>query len=360
MEQLLNAAVLSSFGLSAEDFKISRFGSGLINRTYLLQSLRDGNNLVLQQINSQVFADPWAVANNHRLAADYLQQQHPEYFFLRPFRTVAGDELAVVAQSYWRLIPFVDNAIAIDQAVHPKQAFEAAKQFGRLVRYLSGVEVSAFKPTIPHFHDLTLRYNAFQQALHTAAAERLQFAETLVESFLKHSAIATLFAQLKADKDFRDRVMHHDTKINNVLLDKTSFEGVCVIDLDTLMPGKLISDLGDMVRTYVSPVSEEEQDFSKIMIREDYYEALMRGYLSEVKDDLTKTERELLYYAGQCIVYMQGLRFLTDYLNGDVYYPVKYPTHNYQRAKNQFTLLERLLEKEKPLRQLIANCLRNG
>ncbi|MCK7560169.1 hypothetical protein MKQ70_36735 [Chitinophaga sedimenti] len=126
---------------------------------------------------------------------------------------------------------------------------------------------------------------------------------------------------------------------------------------DTLMPGKLISDLGDMVRTYVCPVSEEEQDFSKIAVRSEYYEALMKGYLSEVGPTLTQTEKEHLFYAGKFMIYMQGIRFLTDYLNGDVYYPIKYPEHNFNRAKNQLTLLQALVAKEEELQGVIDACL---
>jgi hypothetical protein len=151
--------------------------------------------------------------------------------------------------------------------------------------------------------------------------------------------------------------MHHDTKINNVLLNKDTYEGICVCDLDTLMPGKIISDLGDMVRTYVCPVSEEERDFSLIVIRDEYYEALMQGYLAEIGGTLTKVEKEQLFFAGKFMIYMQGIRFLTDYLNGDVYYPIKYPAHNYDRAKNQLVLLRRLMEKETVLQAIIDKCL---
>ena len=192
-----------------------------------------------------------------------------------------------------------------------------------------------------------------------AKEERKQFAEELVEQFLRHSDIAVTFEALKTDPEFSDRLMHHDTKINNVLLRKGSYEGICVCDLDTLMPGKIISDLGDMVRTYVCPVSEEERDFSQIQVREEYYEALMKGYLSEVGGTLSDTEKAHLFYAGKFMIYMQGIRFLTDYLNGDVYYPVKHPQHNYDRAMNQLTLLERLIEKEEKLQQVIDECLKN-
>ncbi|GAA4320393.1 aminoglycoside phosphotransferase family protein [Compostibacter hankyongensis] len=354
---IVHPQILEAFDLKEADYDALRYGSGHINSTIHLKSKKRGKDYILQRINTHVFKRPDIIDRNQRLAAAYLKKQAPDYFFLSPVPTVAGPCLFEWQGEYWRLLPFVKHTVAVNQADNPRQAFEAAQQFGRLARLLSGIDLREFQPSIPNFHNLTLRYSSFQDAIRSASEERREAAEDLTEAFLNYSGIAVRFEELKTDKDFRDRLMHHDTKINNVLLDDKTYEGICVIDLDTLMPGKLISDLGDMVRTYVSPVSEEEQDFDKIVIRDDYYEALMQGYLSELKGDLTPTEKEVLFYAGQFIIYMQGIRFLTDYLNGDVYYPVKYPEHNYNRAKNQLTLLQRLNEREAALRRIIGGCL---
>ncbi|UYQ93923.1 aminoglycoside phosphotransferase family protein [Chitinophaga horti] len=354
---MVNIVILQAFGLDAADLDIQRFGSGHINNTFLL-SCKNGDKYVLQKINTNVFQEPWVIARNQRLAADYLAQKAPDYLFITPIKTVQGDELFVFNKEYWRLIPFIDGSMSVDQADNPKQAYEAAKEFGKMARLLDGIDMSGFKATIPNFHNLTLRYSAFQDATRTASDERKRFAEELTEAFLGYSDIAVTFEKLKTSTDFGDRVMHHDTKINNVLLRKGTFEGLCVCDLDTLMPGKIISDLGDMVRTYVCPVSEEEQDYSRIEVRSEYYEALMKGYLSEVGGTLTQTEKEHLFYAGKFMIYMQGIRFLTDYLNGDVYYPIKYPEHNFNRAKNQLTLLQALVAKEEELQQIIDACLK--
>ncbi|MHB1921388.1 MAG: phosphotransferase enzyme family protein [Chitinophagaceae bacterium] len=357
MEIIINPVILSAFGLSYSDCSFEKFGSGHINYTIRIYHRKDGKYYVLQRINTQVFKDPETIARNHRLASDYLSKKFPDYFFLSPIKTTDGQEMVEINGDFWRMIPFVEHSIALDQADNPKQAYEAAKQFGRMAKNLSGIDLHYFKPTIPDFHNLTLRYSSFQGAILHAREERREYAEELIESFQQYSFIPISFESLKTDPDFRDRLMHHDTKINNVLLDDRTFEGICVIDLDTLMPGKMISDLGDMIRTYVSPCSEEEQEFGKIYIREEYYEALMKGYLSELGGDLTKTEQEVLFFSGQFIIYMQGIRFLTDFLDGNIYYPTRYPEQNYIRAKNQLTLLERLNEKEKVLRNIIRNCL---
>ncbi|HUX84178.1 MAG TPA: aminoglycoside phosphotransferase family protein [Chitinophagaceae bacterium] len=357
MDLIPHPGILKAFGLREEDFRLQRFESGHINNTVRLRNIHGDRDYVLQRINTRVFTDPWTIVRNQRMAATFLKEHFPKYLFLAAIPTQDGSDLYETRDEFWRLVPFIPHSIALDQADSPKQAFEAATQFGRLTRLLSGIDLYDFSPTIPNFHNLTLRYSAFQDAIRNAREERREYAEELTESFLRYSFIAVQFEQLKTDREFRDRLVHHDTKINNVLLDEKSFEGICVIDLDTLMPGKIISDLGDMVRTYTSPVSEEEQDYSRIVIREPYYEALMKGYLSELGEDLTPTEKNLLFYAGQFMVYMQGIRFLTDFLNSDIYYPIRYPEHNFVRAKNQLTLLEQLNQKEKALRHIIDSCL---
>ncbi|WP_343701894.1 aminoglycoside phosphotransferase family protein [Chitinophaga sp.] len=354
---MVNESIVRAFGLEPGAFEVKKFGSGHINNTFLLSG--EKGQYILQKINTYVFREPEVIARNQRLAADYLATRHPGYLFINPIPTVNGEELYVHEGEYWRMIPFIPDSTSVDQADTPKQAYEAARQFGKMARLLHGIDLHGFRATIPNFHNLTLRYSAFQEAIRQAKEDRKQFAEELIERFLRHSDIAVTFETLKTNPAFSDRLMHHDTKINNVLLNKHTFEGICVCDLDTLMPGKIISDLGDMVRTYVSPVSEEERDFSRIEVRDEYFEALMKGYLSEVGSTLSDAERAHLFYAGKFMIYMQGIRFLTDYLNGDVYYPIKYPEHNYNRAMNQLTLLERLIEKEDKLQQVIDACLKN-
>lgn len=356
---MVHPRILEGFGLDYNAYQIDSFGSGLINNTFRLQHKADDDDhdFILQRINTHVFKHPYVIVENHRKAADYLAAHYPDYFFLHPVSTAYGKDLFEWNGDYWRMLPYVAHAHSVNEANNTKQAYEAAKQFGKLASNLSGIEMADLRPTIPNFHNLTLRYSDFQTAVNNGDAERKDHAEELIDTFERYSEIPITYEELKTDKDFPDRLMHHDTKINNVLLDDDTNEGVCVIDLDTLMPGKLISDLGDMVRTYVCPVSEEETDFDRIVIRDEYYDALMSGYLPELQNTLTGTEKEMLFYAGRFMIYMQGIRFLTDYLNGDVYYPVKYPLHNFNRAKNQLVLLQRLDEREGALRKIIDKYL---
>ncbi len=166
----------------------------------------------------------------------------------------------------------------------------------------------------------------------------------------------TTYTHILQNKSFALRVTHHDTKISNVLFD-ASDNGRCVIDLDTVMPGYFISDVGDMMRTYLCPVSEEETDLSQIMVREDYFQAIITGYLSAMQPLLSRDEKQHFVYAGKFLIYMQALRFLTDYLNNDVYYKPRYEHHNAVRAENQAVLLQKLLEKEALLNGIVADAL---
>jgi thiamine kinase-like enzyme len=197
-----------------------------------------------------------------------------------------------------------------------------------------------------------LRYVQFEKAIKDGNKERIKQSAAII-SFLKNQyKIVTISEQISNNNDFKKRVTHHDSKISNVLFDENN-KGLCVIDLDTVMPGYFISDFGDMMRTYLSPVSEEEKDLSKIEIREEYFKAIADGYLSEMGNELSAVEKKYLVYAGKFMVYMQALRFLTDHLNNDTYYGAKYEGHNFIRANNQAALLKKIIEKEKLLQKLV-------
>jgi Ser/Thr protein kinase RdoA (MazF antagonist) len=253
--------------------------------------------------------------------------------------------MLVNEEGYFRLFPFVDNSHTIDVVEHTQQAYEAARQFGFFTRTLSLFNAKDLKITLPDFHNLSLRYQQFEQALQHGNADRITAAKEQIALLKAHRHIADTFEQIKNDPDFKIRVTHHDTKISNVLFD-TADKGICVIDLDTVMPGYFISDVGDMMRTYLSPVSEEETDYNKINVRKEFLEALIQGYSNAMQDDLTAKEKTAFIYAGKFMIYMQALRFLTDHLNNDRYYGARYEGHNLNRTVNQLVLLQKLMEAE--------------
>ncbi len=357
MELNLDSEVLEAYGYTKENTKITQIGTGLINRTYLLSPSTEAKKYILQNINTSVFKSPQAIANNLRAIAGYLSFTYPDYLFIKPVSTAQGEEMAHIKHEHWRMLPFVPNTISLDVLTDPKQAYEAAKQFGKLSRLLDKFDAKTLEPTIPGFHDLNLRYEQFLLALNQAEEKFKEEAKAKIADALSHKYILDYYASYLHRTDFPDRVMHHDTKISNVLLDSKTNEGVCVIDLDTIMPGKFISDLGDMMRTYLCAFSENENDLDKIKIRLPYFEAMIKGYLSEMKGILTATEKELILFSGKYMIYMQALRFLTDFLSGNKYYPISYPTQNLDRVKNQFKLLHEIAVNEKELQDIIEENL---
>ena len=351
--------VLAEYGFSAGQVIYKPFGTGHINSTWLISVRRGDDQYILQSINKNVFREPEIIARNVNWVAEYLAEHYPSYLFVSAIPTVDGKQMANIEGIHWRLTNFIKNSIAFETLSDPKQAFEAAMQFGRLSRLLDGFDTSLLKPTILGFHDLGLRYGQFTEALKNAPLTLKQNASEAIEKALRYTFILDYFNSYKDSADFPDRVMHHDTKISNMLFDKDTLEGICVIDLDTLMPGKFISDLGDMMRTYLCPFSENEPDLDKIFIRMDYFEAIIRGYLHEMGSILTPTEKDLILFSGKYLVYMQALRFLADYLNGSTYYPIAYPEQNLNRTKNQFKLLSELFDNEKLLQDIVEKCLKD-
>ena len=237
-----------------------------------------------------------------------------------------------------------------------EQAFQASARFGKFTNMLAGISVNELKITIPDFHNLSLRYQQFLEALTTGDKSRINEAGELIQFIKLNNDIVRDFEKIKNGTGFKIRATHHDTKISNVLFDSYN-NGICVIDLDTVMPGYFISDLGDMMRTYLSPVSEEESDYSLVEVRDEFYEAIVSGYFNEMKSELTAEEKKCFFYSGTFMIYMQAIRFLTDYLNDDVYYGARYLKHNFIRASNQLVLLEKLIAKENELVPLINRIL---
>ncbi len=346
-----DAEVLEAYDLAIDTVKAEPIYNGLINATWLVKNSH--RSFILQKINHQIFKNPEAIASNVRLIADFLLKHDPGYLFAAPIQTKDHQEMKYVTGSgYFRLIPFVENSHTINTVEKPEQAFEAAKKFGEFTKLLSGFPVNKLQITLPDFHNLALRYQQFLNSLKTGNKERIYHSKDLIEFIKSNKNIVDIYEGILQNPSFKLRVTHHDTKISNVLFDNNN-KGLCVIDLDTVMPGYFISDVGDMMRTYLSPANEEETNFSKIGIREEYFKSIWEGYMNEMKDELNREERRHFIYSGKFMIYMQAIRFLADHLNNDIYYGTKYEGQNFVRAGNQITLLQRLMEKEKLLKSLI-------
>ena len=344
--------VIEQYGLTSV-LEVETLKGGLINSTWKI--VCSDRSYILQRVNNYVFNSPHDIANNIKNIGDYLKLHHPQYLFVPLVPTLGGEEqLHILELGHYRLFPFVEGSVTYSVLESSQLAYEAAVQFGRFTKLLAQFPIQKLHITLPGFHNLRLRYTQFESALINGNRNRLKEAEKMIEGIKKQQQIVTQYDELIKHPSFKTRVMHHDTKINNVLFDANQ-QGLCVIDLDTVMPGYFISDVGDMMRTYLSPVSEEETDITKIEIREDFFLAIVAGYLSEMKQELSKEEIDSFVYAGKFIIYMQAIRFLTDYLLDDIYYGEQYPSHNLVRAGNQLALLEKLIEKEPVLEQKIKN-----
>ncbi|SKC77070.1 phosphotransferase enzyme family protein [Ohtaekwangia koreensis] len=328
------------FPLGTGKFQVEPIHAGYINQTY---KLTGENSYILQRLNKNVFKHPETVAKNIRAAADYIYLHDPDYLFLSSIKTTSGDEMVYDDEGFpWRLFPYIANTITVNKVETEEEAFNAASGFARLTKKLAGSDLTLFQATIDRFHDLRWRYEQFDEALTRATPERKEEASNVIRTCQSYIYLVEKYRQVIASGDLSLRIMHNDTKINNILFDATTRKDICVIDLDTLMPGYFIYDLGDMIRTFVSPVDEEVKDVSQIVVRKNIYDALVKGYLSEMDSILTEKEKGLIEFSGQMMTYIMGLRMLTDFLNGDIYYQTTYPKQNLIRARNQLRLLDLL------------------
>lgn len=332
--------IISRFGLSPSDFVIAKTGSGHINHTF---KLLGPESYILQRVNNSVFVEPEIIAGNIKVASDYLKMHFPDYVFLTSIPSQAGEDLVYDEDGFpWRMFPLIEDAFTVDQVENIEQAQSAATAFATLARNLSGVDCRRFRETIPRFHDLSFRYRQFEQAIQNAERDAIDKSDECINSIRQNHDLVLEYETLTKSNSVPLRVMHNDTKINNVLFDKRTGKAVCVIDLDTLMPGYFFYDFGDMIRTFVSPVSEEEQNLDLIVVRDDIRSAVEQCYLKELEPVLTKAELQCVSFSGPMMTYIMAIRFLKDFLDGNKYFQTTYPEQNLTRAQNQIRLLQLL------------------
>lgn len=310
--------------------------SGLINRTWKVEE--QGNQWLLQAVNTHVFTRPELIDENLQLLSRYLATHHPHYVFTSPILHSGGKGIYEREGSQYRVFQWISGSHSMNVLHDANQAYEAARCFGSFTRHLDAFPIEQLRVIIPGFHDLSLRYHQFEQALVSGNANRITDCTESVRFLQSAYPIVKKYERYTQHPDVKKRVTHHDTKISNVLFNEQE-KGICVIDLDTVMPGYFISDTGDMFRTYICPVTEEEQQLDLLTVRKDYTEAIVAGYLSEMDAALSSFEKDHIYFGGEVLLYMQAVRFLADYLQMDTYYGAKYPTHNKVRAENQIRLL---------------------
>ena len=239
------STILKNFGIDTDNAEIKPLGDGLINTTWIVKERSTGKDFVFQQINVNVFKRPEYITFNIRLINDYLNKKYPQYLFTSPVQALDGSDMIKSQEGgYFRLFGYVQDSVTHNELEKPVQAYEAARQFGKFTSLLSCINVSELKTTIPDFHNLTLRYDQFTDSLKNVTPERYENAREGIDFLIKNKGIVDEFKLITQSRDFKLRVTHHDTKISNVLFDSHD-KGLCVIDLDTIMPGYFISDVGD-------------------------------------------------------------------------------------------------------------------
>jgi len=347
-----NFRIIAGKFLTHGDFySCNPYGSGHIHATYLLvtKSGEYFNKYILQKFNVTVFREPEKVLENIRKITAYLDERKKTDKGISYLSMVSASHENYWYQdeqrNYWRCFHFIDNSVTLEKVDTPKQAEEGAKTFGNFLVALSGFKPSELYITIPDFHNISKRLNDLQMAVNSDRLSRGSHAGTEIKKVGEMRNLVSEFLAVHADLPVR--VTHNDTKINNVLFNTETGKGMCVIDLDTVMPGTILSDFGDMVRTFTSPSVEDEKDLNRIFFRLEVFSALAEGFLEETAHILSAVEKNNLILGSKILIYMQAIRFLTDFLAGDIYYKTDYKEHNLVRARNQLKLLDSLLEHER-------------
>lgn len=349
MGNLQLKTILAAYKLALDDYKLSKLGDGHIHQTFLMTPVNEiggGKKYVLQQLNTKVFKKPVQLAENHQLVVKYLGENAPDYYFLRFIATDKAELLASFQSTgnerqYWRLMPYLEGDV-YETVEHPTQAYMAAKAFARFSALMAKADKSRFHKVLAGFHDAGFRWNQLIEAEKAAKSERLSKAVDALLQLKKAYWIVEKASRL--EQLLPERIQHMDAKISNVIFTKSADKSVVLLDLDTIMPANILSDVGDMIRTMAASVSENEADFSKAFVRKEVFEAIKTAYLEGMGNELTALEKDNFKFAGQKMIHLQAVRFLTDYLNENIYYPVQHDDQNLLRCLNQLSLLDSINE----------------
>lgn len=343
------------------DVQTAPYGNGLINETYIVES---DPSYILQRINTNIFKDPESLMENILNVTEFLRKKiiaeggDPDRETLTLIKTTDGKSYYKAdEEAYFRVYKFIDNSYTCDYPEKLEYLRNGAKAFGKFQRMLDDFPAEILTETIPDFHDTRKRFEALKQAISNNIAGRLDSVKEEVEFALSREWMTGIVLDAMDKGEIPLRVTHNDTKFNNVLLEADTKEGLCVIDLDTVMPGSLLYDYGDALRFAGSSGAEDETDLEKIWFNLDAYKAFTEGYLSELKSCLTDKEKELLPFSVRLLTYECGIRFLTDYLNGDTYFKIKREHHNIDRARTQFKLVADMEKKENDMKKIVSDIL---
>ena len=316
--------------------------SGLINQTYLVKTSGDADDYILQCINHNIFQNVELLQHNIECVTTHirqkLEQAHADDIdrkVLRFVQTKEGKTFYFDGEHYWRMCVFIADSLTLE-AVTPESSYLVGLKFGEFEAMLADIP-EKLGETIPDFHNMEFRMKQLDEAVAADAAGRMAKVQQLVDDIKKDSLEMCQAERLFREGKLPKRICHCDTKVSNMLFDKEG-QVLCVIDLDTVMPSFVFSDFGDFLRSAANTAAEDEKDLSKVTFNVEIFKAFAKGYIESAKSFLTPLEIEMLPYAVKLFPYMQAVRFLADYINGDTYYQIQYPEHNYVRTLAQYKL----------------------
>ncbi|HAF34414.1 MULTISPECIES: phosphotransferase enzyme family protein [Sphingobacterium] len=363
--QLVVESAAKQFTLEGDIISVQPFGSGHINDTYrVVTTVDSGISHLLQRINHHVFPNVDGLMHNIEIVTKHLSKKvkvaegkRISDHVLTIVPTKGGELYIKDSQdNYWRMFILIEDTKSYDIVETEVQAAEGGRAFGLFQKQLSDLDASLIVEVLPNFHNIEFRLENLRKAIAKDVCQRVASVKDKLDFIFSREDRMKTILELGNKGELPLRITHNDTKFNNVLLDRHD-KMQCVIDLDTVMPGYVAYDFGDAIRTIINPVAEDEMDVSKILLNLALYKAYAEGYLEEANDFLTTLEKETLVDGAFLLPYMQGVRFLTDYLEGDHYYKTKYDDHNLVRTNTQLKLVEEMEKNEAFLRKVVFDCI---
>lgn len=364
--------ILDNYNIIGKLINIKEDNTGNINKTYIITFINNGieYKYLVQQINTNVFNDPYILMENILGVTNYLKEQmilnnDNNHKVLEIIKTKDNNPMCYIyddkgIKRYYRIYKYIDNSVSYDKSFNKDIVYNTGKAFGNFQKLLNNYPINSLNKTIKDFHDTKKRYNKLIKDINDLSNERVKEAYQEIEFIIKHQTICDLIINKLNNNTIPYRVTHNDTKVNNVLMNKETLDYLAVIDLDTVMPGSMLFDYGDGIRSTACTCLEDEHDLTKVKIDLELFESYTRGYLSEISDCITQEELNLMAKSIEIITLELAIRFLNDYINGDTYFKVEYNKQNLYRTKAQLALVKDIETKLDYMDSFIKKCYKQN
>lgn len=364
--------ILDNYNIKGKLINIKEDNTGNINKTYIITFINNGieYKYLVQQINTNVFNDPYILMKNILGVTNYLKEQmilnnDNNHKVLEIIKTKDNNPMCYIyddkeIKRYYRIYKYIDNSISYDKSFNKDIVYNTGKAFGNFQKLLNNYPMNNLNETIKDFHDTKKRYDKLIKDINNLSNDRVKEAYQEIEFIIKHQTICDLIINKLNNNIIPYRVTHNDTKVNNVLMNKETLDYLAVIDLDTVMPGSMLFDYGDGIRSTACTCLEDEHDLTKVKIDLELFESYTRGYLSEISDCITQEELNLMAKSIEIITLELAIRFLNDYINGDTYFKVEYNKQNLYRTKAQLALVKDIETKLDYMDSFIKKCYKQN